>query len=98
MNGSKGYVWGITCAAATVAVLGLIVFGLTRIFHEPWPILSNWLTEDGQPLSALEGSKYPPAEPGAYMRLPESRRFSAPFSYPNWSGVSNTRHVSAFMA
>jgi hypothetical protein len=55
MAGSKGYVWGSTCAAATAAVLGLSVFGLTRIFHESWPILANWLTEDGQPLSALEG-------------------------------------------
>jgi hypothetical protein len=24
--------------------------------------------------------------------------FFRAFSYPNWSGVSNTRHVSAFMA
>ena len=49
MNDSKGYVW------VTVAVLGLIVFGLPGILHEAWPILANWLTEDGQPLSALEG-------------------------------------------
>jgi hypothetical protein len=56
------------------------------------------------PANRVRAGKYPPAEPGAYMTLPESkrfsasRRFSAPFSYPNWSGVSNTRHVSAFMA
>jgi hypothetical protein len=55
MNDSKGYVWVSTCAAATVAVLGLIVFDLTGILHESWPILANRLTEDGQPLSALEG-------------------------------------------
>ena len=55
MNDSKGYVWISTCAAATVAGLGLIVFGLRGILHESWPILANWLTEDGQPLSALEG-------------------------------------------
>jgi hypothetical protein len=55
MNGSKGYVWGSTCTTATVAVIGFIVLGLTGIFHELWPILANWLTEDGQPISAVEG-------------------------------------------